>query len=83
MRDLPVLNELGDSYGMETPFEYVSDLWGSEAGQITPAEAIELHRRALWNDDDYRVVRMAHKPGQPVLVDQDGNAILVIPEAYK
>lgn len=80
---LPVLNELADEYGMDTPFDYVSDRWGSEPGLMTPSEAIEMHRRLNWTDDDYSVMRLAHKPGQSVLEDENGNAILVIPEAHK
>lgn len=80
---LPILHELADRYGMETPFDYVHDRWGSEPGQMTPLDAIDLHRRLNWTDDDYRVMRMAHKPGQPALVDENGNAILVVPEAHK
>ena len=73
----PILDELVSRYGGRQ-LDYVSDIWGSEPGLLTPEEALEMHKQLDWSDDGYRVLA-AGEPGDAVLLDTDGSTILRIP----
>ena len=76
---LPILRYLADLYGAKTPFDYVSDCWGSTECSLTPTEVIAMHKQFGWTDDNYGVYHNA-KPGEAVLYEHDTrNPILVVP----
>lgn len=73
---MSTLKALAKQYGMDTLFEMVSDSWGDPC-LITPREAIAMHKQVGWDASGYRVMH-GDEPGDVVLVDATGNAILQV-----